>query len=63
MSQIVYMEGYERALLDVAELLNNASANGSRAHTYEELMDQLGALSDQNNHGRPAYDELLGAGK
>ena len=41
MSDIVYREGYEDALKDVAELLHNAAKNGYLQHWNYEIVDQL----------------------
>lgn len=63
-----YNRGYRRALLDVAELLNNAARNDAREHRYEELMDQLAQLGTTHSeqHELSAFfvthDELLQSG-
>jgi hypothetical protein len=53
--------GYRKALLDIAEKLNNAAQNGSLTHTYEEIMDQLVMLADENIIN-VTHDELLASG-
>lgn len=42
-----YNDGYLEALEDVAELLDNALANGVRIHVYEDLLDQLEILKEE----------------
>lgn len=57
----LFKNGYKRALMDMAELLNNAESNTGPAaqHYGHEIMDQLAQLGD----GVVTHDELMGAGK
>lgn len=62
-----YQRGYRKALLDVAEKLNNAEANGYTSLAWDELIDQLAELGGEVNFDigtdLVTHDELLKAGR
>lgn len=42
-----FIAGYEQALADMKNLLDNALANGSILHYYHELVDQINILKEE----------------
>lgn len=62
-----YQRGYRKALMDIAEKLNNATANGSNTHHSDELFDQLAELADGATYiGQPpcvTLEKLLVSGQ
>lgn len=51
--------GYRKALLDIAERINNSTSNGFRQHWDTDLLDQLIVLSDEYELGLDADDVRL----